>query len=100
MHDDASLRINNVSDAVLADLGLSHNVPHWLKIELDNAHASVPPPTGHSHGYVGLRLAAHVDRPVIDLLGHRLCEFRFLGIVSAAANDIHGQTRYLEVLLA
>src|SRR4029077_10611588 len=29
-----------------------------------------------------------------------LCEFRFLGVVSAAANHVHGETRYLEVFLA
>ena len=40
MRDDTTLGVNNISDAVIADLGLLHNVPHWLEIEFDDAHAS------------------------------------------------------------
>ena len=36
MRDDTTLGVNNISDAVIADLGLLHNVPHWREIEFDN----------------------------------------------------------------
>src|SRR6478735_9877823 len=100
MRNHTTLGVDNISDAVIADLGLSHNIPHWLEIKFDDAHAGVGPPTGHTQGHVRFRLATQIDRSVINLLGYRLREFRFLGVVSAASNHVHGKTRYLEDLLA
>ena len=50
--------------------------------------------------HVGLGLAAEIDRAVIDLLGHRLGEFRSLERSSLAADHVHGEPRYPQLLLA
>src|SRR5215470_7601750 len=100
MRDDTALSINDIGNASIADFGVLYDIPHWCEIELDDAHASVASRTGQPQGHVRLRLGTHIDRPVVDFLDHRLSEFRFLGVVCAAANRVHGQTRYLKVFLA
>src|SRR4051812_25104816 len=98
MGDDTTLGVDDIGNAVIADLRLLHNVPHRLEIELGEAHAGVVPPPCHSQRHVGLGVAADVDWPVPDLLCHRLCEFRVPGVVGAAANHVHREARYLDEL--
>ena len=45
-------------------------------------------------------VAAEIDRTVIDLLGHRVGEFRLLGKIDLAVDDVHRQPGYAELLLA
>src|SRR6185503_19484717 len=53
----------------------------------------------HCNGHVGLRLLAEVDRAEVGLAGHRLLELRVAGKIGVAADDIHGQSRYAQLLM-
>ena len=52
MRDDTTLGVDNVSYAVIADLGLLHNFLNDVEIEFDHAHTSVAPRTGQPLSHV------------------------------------------------
>ena len=100
MRDQPPLRVDHIGVAALADLDLGDHVPDQLEIDLGHAHAGIAPGAGDRERHVGLRLAAEIDRPVIDLACHRLRELRIVGEIGAAADHVHGQPRDPQPLLA
>ena len=100
MGDQPPLRSDHIGVAALADLDLRDHVPDELEVDLGDADAGVAPRAGDRERHVGLGLAAEVDRAVIDLLRHRLGEFRVLRQVEPAADHVHGEPRHPELLLA
>ena len=81
MGDQPALRADHIGVAVLADLDLRDHVPDQLQIDLGDADAGVLAGAGQRQRHVGLGLPAEIDRPVIDLVGDGLGEFRVLGEV-------------------
>ena len=81
MRDQAALRADDIGMTALADLDLRHHVPDQLQIDLGDADAGVLAGAGQRQRHIGLGFAAEIDRPVIDLVGHGLGEFRILGEV-------------------
>ena len=100
MGDEPPLRADHIGVAALADLDLRDHVPDELEVDLGDADAGVAPRAGDGERHVGLGLAPEVDRAVIDLLRHRLGEFRVLRQVEPAADDVHGEPRHPKLLLA
>ena len=100
VRDQAALRVDHVGLPVLADLDLRDDLPDQLEVDLGHAHPGVAARAGERQGHVGLGFAAEIDRAVIDLLRHRLDEFRVLGVVGLAGHHVHGEPRHLELLLA
>ena len=83
-----------------SDFDAGHHVPDQLEVDLRNAHAGVAPRTGKRQRHVRLGFAAEIDRPVIDLVRDGLGEFGLGGIVDAAADNVHGESRYTELFVA
>ena len=100
MRDQPALRIHHIGMATLADLDLRDHVPDQLEVHLGDADPGVAPRPGDRQRHVGLRLAAEIDRAVVDLVGHRLSEFRVLRKVGSASDHIHGEARDPQALLA
>ncbi len=100
MGDQPPLRIDHVGVAALAHLDLGDHVPDQLEVDLGDAHAGVAAGASKRERHVGLGFAAEIDRPVIDLAGDRLGEFRILGIVRLACHHVHGEPRDPQLLLA
>ena len=100
MRDQPAGGIDHIGAAVLADLDLGHHIPDQLEIDLRDAHPGIAPGAGKRQRHVRLGLAAKVNRAVIDFMRHGLREFRLLGVVDAASNHVHCQTRDLELLMA
>ncbi len=100
MSDQTPLRVDHVGLPVRADLDLRHHVPDELEIDLRDAHPGVPARASHPERHIGFRLAAEIDRPIVDLLRHRLGEFGVLGEVGLAPDHVHGDPRHLELLAA
>ena len=98
MRDEAPLRIDHVGLSALADLDLRYHVPDQLEIDLGDAHAGIAARAGERQRHVGLRLAAKIDRAVIDLVRDRFGEFRLLGEVGLACDHVHGQARDAQLL--
>ena len=100
MRDQAALRADHIGMAVLADLDLRNHVPDQLQIDLGDADAGVLAGAGQRQRHVGLGFPAEIHRPVIDLVGDGLGEFRILGKVEAGVDHVHGQPRHPQPLLA
>ena len=78
MRNQPALSVDDISAAVLANLDLGHHVPNQLQIDLGDADAGVLAGAGHCQRHIGLRLPPEINRPVIDLVGDGLGEFRLL----------------------
>src|SRR5262249_47400001 len=76
MRDDLVLRINNVSNAALADLARAHEILNELEIDLRNHHPATC--AGDREGHVGFRLSAKVERPVVVLASGGVDKLRVL----------------------
>ena len=100
MRDQASLRADHIGMTVLADLDLRDHVPDQLEIDLGDADAGILAGAGQRQRHIGLGLPAEIDRPVIDLVGDGLGEFRVLGEVEAGVDHVHGEPRHPQPLLA
>ena len=100
MRDQPPLRAHDIGVAVLADLDLGDHVPDQLQIDLGDADAGVLAGAGQRQRHIGLGLPAEIDRAVIDLVGDGLGEFRVLGEIEAAVDDVHGEARDPQPLLA
>src|SRR3954465_4536622 len=100
MRDQTALRVDNEGLAALADLDRCYNIPDQLKIDLSDAHTSVPTPTGERKRHIGFGFASEIDRAVIDIVGHRVDEDGLLGKVGLAGAHAHGDTRYAQLFLA
>ena len=100
VRDQAALGVDHVGLPALADLDPGHHLPDQLEVDLGDAHAGVAAGAGERERHVGLGFAAEIDRPVIDLLGHRLAEFRVLGEVGLARHHVHGEARHPQLLAA
>ena len=100
MGDEPALRADHIGVPALADLDLRDHVPDELEVDLGDADAGIAPRARDGERHVGLGFTAEVDRPVIDLPGHRLGEFRVLRQVEPAADDVHGEPRDAKLLLA
>ena len=100
MGDETAAGVDDKGAAVDADLDLRHHVPDQLEIDLRDADAGITPRAGERDRHIGLGLAAEIDRSVIDLVGHRLLEFRLVGIIDAAADHVHGEPRHFQLLVA
>ena len=100
MRDEAAVGVDDVSVAVFADLDVRNHVPDELEVDLRDAHAGLAPRSGERERHVRLGFAAEEDRAVIDLVRHGLREFRLVGVVDAAADHVHGQPGYFELLVA
>ncbi len=100
MRDQPALRAHHIGMAVLADLDVGDHVPDQLQIDFGDGNAGVLAGAGQRQRHVGLGLAAEIDRPVIDLVGDGLGEFRILGEVEAAVDHVHRQPRDPQALVA
>ena len=100
MRDQPALRTHHVGMAVLADLDLRDHVPDQLEIDLGDADAGVLAGAGQRQGHVGFGFATEIDRAVIDLARHRLGELGIVGEVRATGDDVHGEPRHPQPLLA
>ena len=98
MSDEAPLRIDDVSLPALADLDLRYDVPNELEVDLGDAHSGIAARAGERQRHVRLRLAAKIDRAVIDLVRDRFGEFRLLGEVGLARDHVHRQARDPQLL--
>ena len=83
MRDQPASRTDDIGMTVLADLDLRDHVPDQLQIDLGDADAGILAGAGQRQRHIGLGLPAEIDRPVIDLVGDGLGEFRILGKVEA-----------------
>ena len=93
MRDQAALLAHHIGMAVLADLDLRDHVPDQLQIDLGNADPGILAGARQRQRHVGLGLPAEIHRPVIDLVGDGLGEFRILGEVEPAIQHVHRQPR-------
>src|SRR5215468_2454301 len=91
MRDQAPLVVDHVSLPVLANLDLRNHVPNELEVDLGNTHAGVSSDPGECERHVRLRFAAEIDWTEVDLLGHRVGEFRFMGKIDMTADHVHGE---------
>jgi hypothetical protein len=81
MGNNTALAVENVGDAVLADLHPRHEVPDQLEIDLGDAHTGVKAGAGDRQRHIGFAeidrlFTAEIDRAVISLFSYRLGEFR------------------------
>ena len=101
----AIMGIDHIGDAVLADFHLRHQVPDQLEIDVGDAHPRVPACAGKRNCHIRLRWflprsrfrAEEINRTVVDLLGHRLGEFRVLRIVGLGPDHIHRVPGYFQL---
>ena len=100
MRDQPAAAVDHEGLALVADLDLRHDLPDEFQVHLGDAHARVAPRACHRERHVGLRLAAEVDRAVVDFPSHGFGEFRVLGIVGADADRVHRQPRHPQLFLA
>ena len=86
MRDDAALSIENIGDAVLADLDLCHRILDQLEPDLGDAHSRITPPARNRQRHIrlagqlgpagGPNWAGEIHRAVVDLVRDRLGELR------------------------
>ena len=100
MGDQAALGVYHIGIAALADLDLRDHVPNELEIDLCDADPRVASRPRQRQRHVGLGFMAEINRAVIDLVRDGLEEFRVVGEVALAADDIHGQVRDAQLLAA
>ncbi len=100
MRDQPPLPVDDVGLPARADLDLGDDVPDQLEIDLGDGDAGVAPRAGERQRHVGFRLAPEVYRPVIDLVGDGLGEFRVFRVIDLAADNVHRESRHTQLLVA
>ena len=79
VRNEARLRIHHIGLSAIAHFDLGDDVPNELEVNLGDAYSGIAAGAGQRKRHVWLRLAAKVDRAVIDLVRHCFGEFRLLG---------------------
>ena len=100
MRDQPPLPVDDIGLTTLADLDLGDNVPDQLEIDLGDGDAGIAPRAGERQRHVGFQLAPEIDRAVIDLVGDGLGEFRVFRVIDLAADNVHGEPRHPQLLVA
>ena len=88
--DQAPVPVDYIGMAALADPDLRDDVPDELKIDLGHADARIATVARERQRNIGLRLAAEIDRSVIDLVRHRIDELGLARNIQSTADDVHG----------
>jgi hypothetical protein len=78
MRDQATLRVDHIGLAALANLDFRDDVPDQLEIDFRDADAGIAPRAGERESHVRLGFAPEVDRAIVDLVLHRFGEFGLL----------------------
>ena len=100
MRDKLTARIDDVGEALVADLDPGHDVPDELEVDLRHRHPGAFARAGHRDGHVGLGILAKMHRAEIGLAGLCDCEARIGGKVGAPASDVHSHPRHVQLLAA
>src|SRR5205085_8786018 len=86
--------------AALPDLEAGDHIPDQLQVDLGDGDPGIAPGASQRHGHIRLGFLAEIDRAEPDPVLTRLDKARRPRVVLFAADHIHRQPRYLELLLA
>src|SRR5215831_4941726 len=98
MGNESSLRVDHVGASLLAHFDLRHEIKDELEIDLGNADSDIAKGAGKRDGHIRFGFATKIDRPIIDLVRHRVYEAGMVGKVGIAANLIHCGPRNTQLL--
>ena len=100
MSDQAALGIDHIGARVPDGFDLRQHILDEFQIDLRDADAGVAPRAGERQRHVRLGFAAEIDRAVIDFVRDGLGECRLFRDIGVAADDVHGQPRDPQLLVA
>jgi hypothetical protein len=98
MGNETILRIDHVGAPLVTYFDLRHQIPDELEIDLGNADSAVGKGTSKRQGHVRFGFAAKIDRPVVDLVRHRVDELGIRGKIGIAADQVRRNPRNTQPL--
>src|SRR6266403_960250 len=96
MRNKAPAGVEHVRVSSGAGLDLRYDFPNELEVHLSNDHAVITTTTGYGDCHIRFGPINEINRPVIDLIRHRLDENRIVRIINVALGYIHRVARNSE----